>query len=48
MIGSLKNHCDEGVSASVIELVEQCCFFRGIEATITKKPDWCRIHRYPH
>lgn len=38
MIGSLKNHCDEGVSASVIELVEQCCFLRGIETTITKSP----------
>ncbi|MGR5909062.1 hypothetical protein ACT7DL_31380 [Bacillus paranthracis] len=40
MIGSFKNHCDEGVAASVIELVEECCFLRGIETTITKKPDW--------
>ena len=38
MIGSFKNHCDEGVSASVIELVEECCFLRGIETTITKSP----------
>ncbi len=38
MIGSFKNHCDERVSASVIELVEQCCFLHGIEATITKSP----------
>ena len=36
MIGSFKNHCDEGVAASVIELVEECCFLRGIETTITK------------
>ena len=38
MIGSFKNHCDEGVAASVIELVEECCFLRGIETTITKSP----------